>query len=123
MLPDPGYGARLVTGSAGSNARVNTRGLLGRRLRMQIPAGRRELAVAHRGLDGHEVDAGSRQQRAVGVPEVVESPRTKDSRVPRALEPTAERRAIESAPKRVLRRGREPMKSWRWLRRSSAPAA
>jgi hypothetical protein len=54
--------------------------------------------VPHRGLDGDEVDAGSGQQRAVCVPEVVKAQWTQAGRIPRALEAAAERRAVEAAP-------------------------
>jgi hypothetical protein len=55
---------------------------------VQVAARGGERAVAHDGLNRHEVYAGCRQQRAVGVPEVVpKRPRLGWRRLPRVDQP------------------------------------
>ena len=56
---------------------------------MQVALGRREVGVAHRGLDARQVDPAGDEQRAIGVPEVVEAQRLEPGRVAGALKAAA----------------------------------
>ena len=73
----------------------------GRRPGVEVPTRGRQLGVAHRVLDAHQVDAAGDKQRAERVAEVVQAERAQAGGVARSLVAAAQRRAIQRSAKGV----------------------
>jgi len=67
----------------------------GRRAGVEVPAGGRELRVAHGVLDAHEVDPAGDEQRSEGVAEVMPAERAQSGGVAGALVAAAQRGAVQ----------------------------
>jgi len=68
---------------------------------MQIALSGRDPRVAHRGLDGRQVDAARYEEGAVRMPQVVEPERRQAGGVPRPLDAAAQRGAVEATAEAV----------------------
>src|SRR5207248_3944722 len=100
FVEPPGSSRNGSEGKAFERAAEAVGELAGRPL-VQVTLGGGEPRVAHRRLHARQIDAAGNEQRAVGMPEVVEPQALKVGRVSSTLEATAKRGRVEPPPEAV----------------------